>query len=267
MTKIRVPIPSDLAADVMFASDRTCCVCRERGKAVQIHHIDEDPSNNTFENLSLLCLECHNDTQVKGGFGRKLNAPLVIKYRDEWIGRVSERRRIADEMAVSRQVGEVSISQQIEMPTPKQHPKVELREPPMEYINSLPEFKAALLSQAQPKWDTGVTATMVQAAYDYIDSLTGILVTLSNYYSPIQFGELSPQEYFSKIISSRFQWHRTIAEPHGPGTGGTIVNVTVGGSVMSDLEKMVEDMVMALVGYDDSFDWRGWPKRWRGEKI
>ncbi|WP_110456007.1 HNH endonuclease signature motif containing protein [Shewanella algidipiscicola] len=267
MTKNRVPIPSDLSAEVMFSSDRTCCVCRERGKATQIHHIDEDPSNNKLENLSLLCLECHNDTQLKGGVGRKLNAPLVIKYRDEWMERVSERRKIADERAVSRQVGDVSISQQIETQVSRPHLPVELKDPPMDYINSLPEFKQALLSQAQPKWDTGLTATMVQANYDYIDSLTGVLVTLSNYYSPAQFGEQSAQKYFSEIISSRFQWHRTISEPHGPGTGGTIVNVTVGGSVMSDLEKMVEDMVMALVDYDDSFDWRGWPKRWRGNKI
>lgn len=264
MTKNRVQIPSDLAADVMFTSDRTCCVCCERGKAVNIHHIDEDPSNNTIDNLSIMCLECHNDTQLKGGFGRKLNAPLVIKYRDEWIDKVSERRKIADEMAVSRQVGVTSISQQIEKAVTKPHLPLELKDHPMDYINSLPEFKAALLYQAQPKWDTGVTATIVQATYDYIDSLTGVLVTLSNYYSPVQFGELSPQEYFSEIISSRFQWHRTVAEPHGPGTGGTIVNVTVGGSVMSDLGKMVEDMAMALVGYDDSFDWRGWPKRWCG---
>jgi hypothetical protein len=30
---------------------------------------------------------------------------------------------------------------------------------------------------------------------------------------------------------------------------------------------MVEDMVMNLVGYDDAFDWKGWPKRWRGQEI
>ncbi len=63
----------------MFASDSTCCVCRERGKAVQVHHIDEDPSNNTPANLAVLCLECHNQTQVSGGFGRKLTDTLVIK--------------------------------------------------------------------------------------------------------------------------------------------------------------------------------------------
>jgi len=49
VTKTRVSIPSDLVADVMFA-DSTCCVCRERGKALQVHHVDEDPSNNTFAN-------------------------------------------------------------------------------------------------------------------------------------------------------------------------------------------------------------------------
>lgn len=222
---------------------------------------------NVFENLCVLCLECHNDTQLKGGFGRKLNSSLVIKYRDEWLLRVESRRNISDEMAVSRQVGEMSLSQQAEEAPSREFHHTQLKEPPMDYINSLPEFKAALLDQAQPKWDTGVTATMVQANYDYIDSLRGILVTLAGYYSAKQFGKQSPQEYFSEIISSRFKWHRTISEPDGPGTGGTIVNVTCGGSVMEDVERMVEDMVMGLVGYDDSFDWRGWPKRWSGKKT
>lgn len=263
MAKISTPIPSVLAADVMFSSDRTCCVCRERGKSLQIHHIDEDQSNNVFENLSVLCLECHNHTQLKGGFGRKLNAHIVTKYRDEWIETVKLRRNLADEMAVKRLVGEISLSQQIETSPQPVIQHTQLKDPPMDYINSLPEFKAALLRQAQPKWDTGVTAKMVQANYDYIDSLNGILVTLAGYYSPEQLVNQSAQEYFSEIISSRFHWHRTIAEPHGPGTGGTMVNVTCSGGVMDDVEKMVEDMVMALVGDDDSFDWIGWSNRWR----
>jgi hypothetical protein len=267
MVKIRTTIPSDLAAEVLFASDNTCCVCGERGKTIQIHHIDENPSNNAFDNLSILCLECHNGTQIQGGFGRKLNATSVIKYRDEWLERVKQRRNLADEIAVKRQVGTETLSEHVE--TIKQSPieNTELKEPPLDYINSLPDFKAALLRQAQPKWDTGVTGTMVQASYDYIDSLRGILVTLASYYSPKQFGNQTPQEYFSVIIASRFRWHRTKAEPDGPGTGGTIVNVTCGGSVIEDVENMIEDMVMALVDYDDEFDWRTWPKRWRGEKM
>jgi hypothetical protein len=267
MAKIRTPIPSDLTAEVLFTSDNTCCVCGERGKAIQIHHIDENPSNNVSENLSVLCLECHNNVQIKGGFGRTLNAPLVIKYRDEWLGRVKRRRTLADELAVKRQIGKETLSEQVEtvIEIPIKH--TELKEPASKYINSLPYFKAALLCQAQPKWDTGVTATMVQANYDYIDSLTGILVALARYYSPKQFGNQPPQEYFSDVIASRFQWYRTIAESHGPGTGGTIVNVTCGDSVFKDVENMIEDMVIALAGYDDEFDWKNWLKRWRGEKI
>ncbi len=44
--KDHTPIPDAIAAAVLFASDRTCCVCRVKGKPVQIHHLDEDPSNN-----------------------------------------------------------------------------------------------------------------------------------------------------------------------------------------------------------------------------
>jgi hypothetical protein len=265
MAKIRTPIPSDLAAEVLFASDNTCCVCREKGKAIQIHHIDKNPSNNAFENLLVLCFECHNNTQVNGGFGRRLNASLVIKYRDEWLERVILRRDLADKAAVKRQVGKETLSEQVEtvIETPIKH--TELKEPASKYINSLPYFKAALLHQAQPKWDTGVTATMVQANYDYIDSLKGILVALASYYSPKQFGNQTPQEYFSDVIASRFQWYRTILEPHGP--GGTIVNVICSGSVLEDTENMIEDMVRALAGYNDEFDWENWSKRWRGEKI
>ena len=265
MAKIRTPIPSDLVAEVLFASDNTCCVCRKRGKTIQIHHIDENPSNNVSENLAVLCLECHNKTQIKGGFGRRLNASLVIKYRDEWLERVILRRDLADEAAIKRQVGKETLSEQVETVIGMSIKHIELKEPVSKYINSLPYFKAALLHQAQPKWDTGVTATMVQANYDYIDSLKGILIALASYYSPKQFGNQTPQEYFSNVIASRFQWYRTILEPHGP--GGTMVNVICSGSVLEDTENMIEDMVRALAGYNDEFDWENWSKRWHGEKI
>jgi hypothetical protein len=90
--KMRTPIPNDVAAEVLYRSDRTCCVCREPRKPVQIHHLDEDPSHNDPDNLAVLCLECHDDTQLRGGFGRKLNADLVRLYRDEWLALVDRRR-------------------------------------------------------------------------------------------------------------------------------------------------------------------------------
>ena len=53
----------------------------------------------------VLCLEDHDRTQSKGGFGRKLDADEIIQYRDDWIDRVLRCRNLADEMAVIRQVG------------------------------------------------------------------------------------------------------------------------------------------------------------------
>ena len=97
--KNRIPIPDSLAAQVIFEHDRTCCVCNVRGRATQIHHIDDNPSNNDRENLALLCLEDHNDTQVRGGFGRKLNPDIVRKYREDWVQRVNDRRAAADRVA------------------------------------------------------------------------------------------------------------------------------------------------------------------------
>ena len=90
----RVEIPRAMEAQVQFASDRTCCVCRVKGKPFQIHHIDDNPANNEFNNLAVLCLECHNDTQIRGGFGRKLNAEQVILYRDDWLIQVSKTRAV-----------------------------------------------------------------------------------------------------------------------------------------------------------------------------
>lgn len=67
----RIPIPPEIAAKVLVAHDRTCCVCQERGKRVQIHHIDENNSNNGEANLAVLCFDCHDLTMIKGGFRKR----------------------------------------------------------------------------------------------------------------------------------------------------------------------------------------------------
>ena len=258
MSKARVPITSELATEAMFRSDRTCCVCRERGKTVQIHHIDEDPSNNQFDNFAVLCLECHNDTQIKGGFGRKLNRDLVIKYRNEWLERVQSRRDEADKIAISKATGLSPSTRTIEPLLYSEEKMKAIRE----YVSLLPELRKELITKAQEEWDSGVTTRMVDASYKYIDALQGILVQLAGFYPEGNFGKVDLHEFFSEQISLRFLWHRTISEPDGPGTGGTIVNVMVSNNVVEDVEKMVEDMALSLAGYDDSFKWEEWSKLW-----
>jgi hypothetical protein len=80
----RVAIPDELAARVMFDADRTCCVCRAEKARVQIHHIDEDTSNNSYDNLTVVCLHCHSDLHASGGFVRRLTPELVRLYNTSW---------------------------------------------------------------------------------------------------------------------------------------------------------------------------------------
>jgi len=96
MAKNRTEIPAEIAAQVLFNHDRTCCVCRTPAKPVQIHHIDEDPSNHNPENLAVLCFDCHRETQIRGGFDRKLNGDQIILYRDNWIEIVSQTRALTE---------------------------------------------------------------------------------------------------------------------------------------------------------------------------
>jgi hypothetical protein len=80
-------------AQILFDCDRTCCICHDRTrKHVQVHHIDGNNGNDSYQNLAVLCLECHNDTMLKGGFGRKLSPTEVIMYRNDWISQIKRLR-------------------------------------------------------------------------------------------------------------------------------------------------------------------------------
>ncbi len=96
MAKKRTEIPPDIAARVLFEHDRTCCVCRQKGKPVQIHHLDDDPKNHDPKNLTVLCFDCHRETQIRGGFDRKLDKEQIELYRTDWIRNVV-RQRVKEE--------------------------------------------------------------------------------------------------------------------------------------------------------------------------
>ena len=77
-------IPENLVVEVMFASDRTCCVCRLEKNKCQIHHIDENPKNNDLDNLAVLCVFSHIDAHNKAPFVRNLKPDLIRLYNSSW---------------------------------------------------------------------------------------------------------------------------------------------------------------------------------------
>ncbi len=59
--KKRIQIPAKLKAILQKEINSICPFCdNEDVGHFQVHHIDEDPSNNNFENLIMLCPNCHS---------------------------------------------------------------------------------------------------------------------------------------------------------------------------------------------------------------
>ncbi len=93
--------------------------------------------------------------------------------------------------------GKVKMSEKIEAePVPEATEELQVNLPPLIYINSLPAFKLTLQRQMQPIFDIGNDIKSASAELDYIESLTGILVTLANYYNPRQFGDQHHKSFF-----------------------------------------------------------------------
>jgi hypothetical protein len=95
MNRTRTPIPPKVASALLLANRHACCVCQKI--QVQIHHIDEDPSNNEPENLAVLCLDHHDHASMKIGLSKKLRPDEVRSYKKQW-----EARCATDIQALSR---------------------------------------------------------------------------------------------------------------------------------------------------------------------
>ena len=269
MAKQRTTIPKKIASHVRWLSDDTCCICNERKKDIQLHHIDEDPQNHSIKNLAVPCLECHNKTQKKGGFTRGLNPNYVTKCRDEWLTTVYLRREEADKSDIKKRTGEKSSGNQ---PKDKRQSRLNfMQEASFEleviFIKSLPKLKTELSQQFTEKIKKKEkNIDILNARDEYSNALIFILVTLANFYHPEYFEDQSPREFFEKIMSERHSLYTMIAEPYGRGTGGRISGFVFSSCYIEDLEHLIETMVKGLV-YISEFDYDDWQQLWRNVGI
>ena len=276
MAKQRTTIPKEIAAHVRWLSDDTCCICNQKEKGIQIHHIDGDPQNHHFENLAVLCLECHVKTQQKGGFTRKLTPHYVTTCRDKWLKTVVLRREEANKRDIERRVGKKSSDNQ---PRDKRQSRLDKHQSRLDFIQeasfelevifikSLPKLKTELAQQFKEKIKGKEKNIDIRNARDeYSNALIFILVTLANFYHPEYFEDQSPKEFFEKIMSERHSLYTMVAEPYGRGTGGRISSFVFSSCYIEDLEHLVETMVKGLV-YISEFDYDDWQQLWRNVGI
>lgn len=86
--KIRIKIPKEnkIRAELQKENGSTCPFCENEDVGhFQIHHIDDDPSNNVVNNLILICPNCHSkitkgDISLSKVYKRKID--LVTKVPD-----------------------------------------------------------------------------------------------------------------------------------------------------------------------------------------
>lgn len=239
--KNRVPIPEATATEILFACDRTCCLCRTYGRRVQIHHIDDDPANNRIENLAVLCFECHDQTQTRGGFARRLSPDQVTRYRSDWIDRVAARRAEADRLAAQAMAPTLPS----EPSGRDEEPAVSLPEDFRRLIWSLPELRRAAYAASQEGWGGG-TLDMVDAYRRVTSALEAAWVELASQYPPGHFDGADPKDFLSEQLASRARWHYYCHSTGGIGRSGTIVQVSTASAVLGEVERMIEEAVLSL---------------------
>ncbi len=79
---MRTAIPEHIRLEVINRSNNRCCVCQT--PFLQIHHLDEDPSNNAIDNLAPLCPNCHTQAHSRGKMTLNLTASRIAALRDKW---------------------------------------------------------------------------------------------------------------------------------------------------------------------------------------
>jgi hypothetical protein len=95
MTKIRVKIPSEIEKKIIYNSARTCNVCKNPKKGIQIHHVDQNPSNNITANLIVLCQDCHEEAHTKHDMSKNLTPEKLEYFKKQWEEEIANRSSLA----------------------------------------------------------------------------------------------------------------------------------------------------------------------------
>jgi hypothetical protein len=83
----RKPISPEVAAQVLLASRRRCCICyglhRDlKVKQGQLAHLNRDPSDSSADNLAFMCLEHHDWFDSKTSQSKGPTVEEARHYRD-----------------------------------------------------------------------------------------------------------------------------------------------------------------------------------------
>lgn len=106
---MREKIPKKIDAEILFKNKHTCCICNEKGKDVQIHHIDGNPGNNDISNLAVVCLDCHSKITGKRGLGRAYTPEEIRLFKRKWEYNVRTEKSIKSKIVYKETISQVDL--------------------------------------------------------------------------------------------------------------------------------------------------------------
>jgi hypothetical protein len=82
----RPRIPFDTLAQVLWANRSLCCVCRQHGLAIILHHIIPWAASrdHSAQNLAVLCLEHHARAHTRGDLEQNLTPDRIRSFKATW---------------------------------------------------------------------------------------------------------------------------------------------------------------------------------------
>lgn len=86
----RAAVPFDTLASVLWKNRSTCCICRESGRAIVVHHINPwaTSRDHSDANLAVLCLDHHARAHMRGDLEQNLSTRRLIDSKARWEGEV-----------------------------------------------------------------------------------------------------------------------------------------------------------------------------------
>ena len=138
---------------------------------------------------------------------------------------------------------------------------VRAADPDFALINKLPERETAAKKAAHTGWDTNAPARMLAATGGYNDALTAMISDLATtYYGKAKVTKEDVSAYVKTLKSAAEFRHRLDNPTNEP--LDSLDTLEVPSVVSNDLEDTVEQMVEAVTGESEHFDYAAWEKRW-----
>lgn len=101
----RPPIPSEILIKALFLNRWVCCICRDQGRAVVVHHINPwaESRDHSISNLAVLCTQHHGEAHTTRHLEVTLTPSRLRSIKQEWEAEAARLDSVAIQQATQLQ--------------------------------------------------------------------------------------------------------------------------------------------------------------------